>query len=86
MFRLRFGGLATIALDGKPLLDRLAFLIGLGERLRLPLHRGLDQQVGRVRLLEALGTLEGGKGFNFTGHHELMLPLLAAAVIDEIDK
>jgi hypothetical protein len=31
-------------------------------------------------------TLEGGKGFNFTGHHELMLPLLAAAVIDEIDK
>ena len=31
-------------------------------------------------------TLEGGKGFNFTGHHELMLPLLAAAVVDEIDK
>ena len=31
-------------------------------------------------------TLEGGKGFHFTGHHELMLPLLAAAVIDEIDK
>lgn len=31
-------------------------------------------------------TLEGGKGFNFTGHHELMLPLLAAAVLDEIDK
>lgn len=31
-------------------------------------------------------TLEGGKGFNFTGHHELMLPLLAAAVIDQIDK
>ena len=31
-------------------------------------------------------TLEGGKGFHFTGHHELMLPLLAAAVVDEIDK
>lgn len=31
-------------------------------------------------------TMEGGKGFNFTGHHELMLPLLAAAVLDEIDK
>lgn len=31
-------------------------------------------------------TLEGGKGFNFTGHHELMLPLLAAAIVDEIDK
>lgn len=31
-------------------------------------------------------TLEGGKGFNFTGHHELMLPLLAAALVDEIDK
>jgi hypothetical protein len=30
-------------------------------------------------------TLEGGKGFNFTGHHELMLPLLAAALLDEID-
>ncbi|MGE4561110.1 MAG: hypothetical protein AB7E77_12985 [Desulfobulbus sp.] len=31
-------------------------------------------------------TLEGGKGFNFNGHHELMLPLLAAAILDEIDK
>lgn len=30
--------------------------------------------------------LEGGKGFNFTGHHELMLPLFAAALLDEIDK
>ena len=29
--------------------------------------------------------LEGGKGFNFTGHHELMLPLFAAALLDEID-
>jgi len=27
-------------------------------------------------------TLEGGCGFNFTGHHELMIPLLAAAVLD----
>ncbi|MCL2790902.1 MAG: hypothetical protein FWD79_09700 [Desulfobulbus sp.] len=31
-------------------------------------------------------TLEGGRGFHFTGHHELMLPLLAAALVDEIDK
>lgn len=29
-------------------------------------------------------TLEGGKGFNFTGHHELMIPLLAAAVVDRL--
>ncbi len=29
-------------------------------------------------------TLEGGKGFNFTGHHELMVPLLAAALIDAV--
>ncbi len=27
-------------------------------------------------------TLEGGCGFNFTGHHELMIPLLAAAILD----
>lgn len=27
-------------------------------------------------------TLEGGHGFNFTGHHELMIPLLAAAILD----
>ena len=31
-------------------------------------------------------TLEGGKGFHFTGHHELMLPLLAAAVLDALDQ
>ncbi len=30
--------------------------------------------------------LEGGKGYNFTGHHELMLPLMAAALLDAIDK
>ena len=30
-------------------------------------------------------TLEGGKGFNFTGHHELMIPLLAAAIVDRLE-
>ena len=29
-------------------------------------------------------TLTGGQGFNFTGHHELMIPLLAAALLDRI--
>ncbi len=29
-------------------------------------------------------TLKGGKGFNLIGHHELMFPLLAAAVIEKI--
>jgi hypothetical protein len=31
-------------------------------------------------------TLEGGKGFNFTGHHELMIPLLAAGLVDRLGK
>ncbi len=31
-------------------------------------------------------TLEGGRGFNFTGHHELMIPLFAAALLDELTK
>ncbi|MFC1884366.1 hypothetical protein ACFL2O_06335 [Thermodesulfobacteriota bacterium] len=30
-------------------------------------------------------TLEGGKGFNLVGHHEIMFPLLAAAIIEEIE-
>ncbi len=30
-------------------------------------------------------TLEGGKGFHLTGHHEIMFPLLAAAVLEELD-
>jgi len=29
-------------------------------------------------------TISGGKGYNFTGHHELMIPLLAAAIIEKI--
>ena len=29
-------------------------------------------------------TSTGGKGFHFTGHHELMIPLLAAALIDQL--
>jgi len=28
----------------------------------------------------------GGKGYNFIGHHEIMLPLLAAALIEEIER
>lgn len=31
-------------------------------------------------------TMEGGRGFNFTGHHELMIPLFAAALLDELEK
>ena len=30
-------------------------------------------------------TLEGGEGFSLTGHHELMFPLLAAALIENIE-
>lgn len=29
-------------------------------------------------------TASGGKGYNFTGHHELMIPLLAASIIDTL--
>jgi hypothetical protein len=29
-------------------------------------------------------TLEGGKGYHLVGHHEIMFPLLAAAVIEEV--
>ena len=31
-------------------------------------------------------TQAGGKGFELIGHHEIMFPLLAAAVIESIDK
>ena len=30
-------------------------------------------------------TQSGGKGFNFIGHHELMIPLLAASLIEYLD-
>jgi hypothetical protein len=29
-------------------------------------------------------TMSGGKGYNITGHHELMVPLLAAALLDRL--
>ncbi len=31
-------------------------------------------------------TLESGKGYNLVGHHEIMFPLLAAAVIEGLDE
>jgi hypothetical protein len=31
-------------------------------------------------------TLEGGKGYNLVGHHEIMFPLLAAAVIEGLSE
>ena len=30
-------------------------------------------------------TLKGGKGFSLVGHHELLIPLIAAGVIDSLD-
>jgi len=30
-------------------------------------------------------TLEGGEGFSLVGHHEIMFPLLAAAVIERLE-
>ncbi len=31
-------------------------------------------------------TQKGGKGYSLTGHHEIMVPLLAAAVLEELDR
>jgi hypothetical protein len=31
-------------------------------------------------------TLEGGRGFHLTGHHEIMFPLLATAILEEIKR
>ena len=31
-------------------------------------------------------TLEGGKGYSLVGHHEIMFPLLAAAVIEKLER
>jgi len=30
-------------------------------------------------------TAEGGKGYHLTGHHELMIPLLSAALLDQLE-
>jgi len=30
-------------------------------------------------------TAKGGKGINLTGHHEVMLPLIAAGVIEAVN-
>ena len=31
-------------------------------------------------------TLEGGEGYSLVGHHEIMFPLLASMVIEDIEK
>jgi hypothetical protein len=43
----------------------------------LPQYRPLMNIVTRP-------TQDGGKGYNFTGHHEIMIPLLAAMIKDRI--
>ncbi len=30
-------------------------------------------------------TMEGGKGYNITGHHEIMIPLLCAAILEALE-
>jgi len=41
-------------------------------------YRPMTNVVGRP-------TTKGGKGINLTGHHEIMLPLIAAGVIETVD-
>jgi hypothetical protein len=41
----------------------------------------IQQYRERVNVVQR-PTTNGGKGFSFTGHHELMLPLLAACLKD----
>jgi hypothetical protein len=43
----------------------------------IPHYRPLTNVVRRP-------TLEGGKGFHLTGHHEIMFPLLTAAILESI--
>lgn len=43
----------------------------------IPHYRPLTNVVRRP-------TLTGGKGFHFTGHHEIMFPLLVAALLEEL--
>jgi len=43
----------------------------------IPHYRPLTNVVRRP-------TLEGGRGFHLTGHHEIMFPLLCAAILEEI--
>lgn len=45
----------------------------------IPHYRPLSNVVRRP-------TLEGGRGFHLTGHHEIMFPLLTAALLEEIGK
>lgn len=45
----------------------------------IPHYRPLTNVVRRP-------TLTGGKGFHFTGHHEIMFPLLSAGLLAEISK
>jgi hypothetical protein len=40
-------------------------------------YRSSQQVVNRVEIL-------GGRGFSLTGHHEIMIPLLAHAVLEEL--
>ena len=36
----------------------------------------------RVNVVERPHAHSGGRGYSITGHHEIMIPLLAAALID----
>ena len=45
----------------------------------LPHYRPMTNVVKRP-------TQKGGKGFNLVGHHEIMIPLLAAAVLEELKR
>jgi hypothetical protein len=45
----------------------------------IPHYRPLTNVVNRP-------TAQGGQGFNLVGHHEIMLPLIAAGVIEKIEK
>jgi hypothetical protein len=83
-----FINLGSAVIMPEVFLKALTLVRNLGEHIKHFTTLDMDfmrQYRPRQNVVER-PTLEGGEGFSITGHHEIMLPLLAAAVIEGLEE
>lgn len=69
-------------------LKALSLVRNLGHRVQHFMTVNMDfiRQYRPLTNVVSRPTLEGGRGYNLVGHHEIMFPLLAAAVIEGLSE
>jgi hypothetical protein len=83
-----FINLGSAVIIPEVFLKALSLVRNLGHKVRdfTTVNMDFIRQYRPITNVVQRPTLDGGKGYDLVGHHEIMFPLLAAAVIEGLDQ